>query len=172
VTPADRGAPYDVTLRAPLAYHLVFLLPLVGSLIALHAIVQAGAPRAPLLVPLLSSLSLIALLAAFSSLRIRVAGGEIRVRYGLSSARIPVTAIEACEPVDHAPPRFAGWGIRRGEDGSVAYDLLGYRARALRIAYREGEATRTVLLVAPDPERLAAAIAAARGAIDPPDRSP
>jgi len=86
------------------------------------------------------------------------------VQYGLFGPKIAVGDIERCEAVDYDWKKYGGWGIRYGRDGSVAYNMMGDHGRAVRIVYRKGKATKTVLVASHDPARLAAAINEARAA--------
>jgi hypothetical protein len=150
------GALYFAKLTAPLAFHLLFLLPLVvsaGSALVAHA---------SLLVPLFGVIPLLFVWILFSALRISVTAKEVHVQYGLFGPRIPVESIESCEACDYDWKQYGGWGIRYGRDGSVAYNMLGDGGRAVRITYKKGKKTKTVLIAAKDPERLATAIHQAR----------
>src|SRR5262245_31859802 len=109
MTRPQDGALYQTATPAPPAYHLAFLLPVLGSIGALVPIVAAGFPRPALLVPLLSTLALIPLWATFSILRIRVSTAEIRIQHRLFGPRIPAKVIESCEVVDYPSGRF---GVR------------------------------------------------------------
>ena len=151
-----KGALYYDKIRSPLAYHLLFLLPLLttfGSAIVGHT---------PLAVPIVTSLVIFFTWALFSVLRVSVTREEVFVQYGLFGPKIAVGDIEQCEAVDYDWKKYGGWGIRYGRDGSVAYNMLGDGGRAVRIVYRKGNKKKTVLLASRQPERLAAAIQQAR----------
>ena len=150
------GALYFAKIRAPRFFHLLFLLPLLvstGSALLAHA---------PLLVPLFSAIPLFLVWVLFSALRISVTPKEVHVQYGLLGPRIPIEAIESCEPCEYDWKQYGGWGIRYGRDGSVAYNMLGDGGRAVRITYKKGAKSKKVVLSARDPERLATAIQQAR----------
>jgi hypothetical protein len=150
------GALYFAKITAPRFFHLLFLLPLfvmTGSALLAHA---------PLLMPLLTLIPLFFVWILFSALRISVTTKEVHVQYGLFGPRIPIEAIESCEPCAYDWKQYGGWGIRYGRDGSVAYNMLGDGGRAVRITYKKGAKTKTVVLSARDPERLATAIQQAR----------
>ena len=152
----EGGALYFAKLTAPLAFHLLFLLPLFVS--AASALVA----HASLLVPLFAVIPLLFMWILFSALRISVTAKEVHVQYGLFGPRIPIEAIESCESCDYDWKQYGGWGIRYARDGSVAYNMLGDGGRAVRITYKKGTKTKTVLIAAKDPERLATAIHQAR----------
>lgn len=150
------GALYFAKITAPRFFHLLFLLPLlttVGGALLAHA---------PILVPLLSTIPLFLVWILFSALRISVTAKEVLVQYGLFGPRIPIEAIESCEACEYDWKQYGGWGIRFGRDGSVAYNMIGDKGRAVRITYKKGKKTKKLLLAARDPERLAAAIQLAR----------
>ena len=152
------GALYYDKIRAPLAYHLLFLLPLVlsvGSAIVGHA---------PIFVPLVALIPLLFIWALFSVLRISVTRGEVYVQYGLFGPKIAVGDVERCEAVDYDWKKYGGWGIRYALDGSVAYNMMGDQGRAVKIVYRKGKGTKTVLVASHNPARLAAAVNEARAA--------
>lgn len=152
------GALYFAKITAPRFFHLLFLLPL---LVSTGAALLAHAPP---LVPLISAIPLFFVWVLFSTLRISVTSKEVYVQYGLQGPRIPIDAIVSCEACDYDWKQYGGWGIRYGRDGSVAYNMLGDAGRAVRITYKKGAKTRTVLLSARDPERLATAVQQARAA--------
>ena len=150
------GALYFAKMTAPRFFHLLFLLPLLVSTGA------ALLAHAPLLVPIISAVPLFFVWIFFSTLRISVTSKEVYVQYGLQGPRIPIDAIVSCEACDYDWKRYGGWGIRHGRDGSVAYNMLGDGGRAVRIIYKKGTKTKTVLLSARDPERFATAVQQAR----------
>jgi len=150
------GALYRDKSTAPLAYHLLFLLPV------LIVLVSAVLSHAPLAVPVASTLAVLLPWVLFASLRISVTNAEVHVQYGLFGPKIPVASITSCEAVNYDWKQYGGWGIRYGKGGSVAYNMLGDAGRAVRVTWTKGKKTKTVLLSSRDPERLAAAINQAR----------
>jgi hypothetical protein len=89
-----------------------------------------------------------------------VDSGEVTLRwFPLWTRRVPLTDIEACEARDYHPIReYGGWGIRYGgPERGWAYTMSGRRGVFLRC--RSG---KHVLVGSKSPERLAAAINAAR----------
>ena len=143
-------------MTAPLAYHLIFLLPL------LIIFATSLSAKVPIAVPLVTAVVVASIWALFSSLRISVSRQQVYVQYGLFGPKIPVEAIESCEACDYDWTQYGGFGIRLGRDGSWAYNMLGDGGRAVKIRYRKGKNTRTVILASRDPERLALAIHQAR----------
>lgn len=152
------GALYHDKIKAPLGYHLIFLLPLFATL------GSAAVGRAPAVIPLVTSVVLLFVWLLFSVLRITVSKGEVYVQYGLFGPRIPVADIEKCEAVDYDWKQYGGWGIRYGRDGSVAYNMLGDAGHAVRITYKKKGKQSVVLVASRDPVRLAAAVNEAREA--------
>jgi hypothetical protein len=107
-------------------------------------------------------LALVALL--FAVLRITVTRSEVIVQYGLFGPRIPVSAIQDCQAVKYNWMTYGGWGIRRGRDGSWAYNMVGDAGRAVRIEWTDTKGKKQVTLVAsPNPDALARAVNEARG---------
>jgi hypothetical protein len=155
------SALYHDKIRAPRAYHLIFLLPLLVVLASsLVAAAQAG--PAALLAPAFSLVVLPLVWLLFSVLRITVTRQEVYVQYGLFGPKIPVRDIEHAAAVDYDWKKYGGWGIRYGRDGSVAYNMLGDGGRAVEIVYKKGNRSRKVLVASTDPARLAGAIQEAR----------
>lgn len=147
---------YHDKIRAPVGYHLLFLLPL---LVTMGTTILG---RAPLAIPLVTGAVLLVLWALFSVLRVSVSRDQVYVQYGIFGPKIAVRDIERCEAVDYDWKQYGGWGIRYGADGSVAYNMMGDRGRAVRIVHKDGAERKVVLVASPDPERLAAAINEAR----------
>jgi hypothetical protein len=155
------GALYYDKIRAPLAYHLILLAPLVISVVTTSLAAMKAGPAA--LLPLLITVPLLSIIwLLFSVLRISVTNDEVYVQYGLFGPKIAVRDIEKATAVDYDWKKYGGWGIRYGRDGSVAYNMMGDRGRAVEILYKKGDKTKKVLVASPDPERLAAAINEAR----------
>jgi hypothetical protein len=155
------GALYYDKIRAPLAYHLLFLLPLSVLLVtSIFGAMQAGA--AALIGPAFAMIVLPIAWLLFSVLRISVTRDELYVQYGLFGPKIAVRDIERAAAIDYDWKKYGGWGIRYGRDGSVAYNMMGDKGRAVEIVYKKGDKTKRVLVASPDPTRLAAAINQAR----------
>jgi len=155
------GALYYDKIRAPLAYHLIFLLPVAVVLVAsILAAIQAG--PAALIAPAFSMVLLPIAWLLFSVLRISVTREEVFVQYGLFGPKIAVRDIERAAAIDYDWKKYGGWGIRFGRDGSVAYNMMSDGGRAVEIVYKKGDKSKRVLVASPDPARLAAAINQAR----------
>ncbi len=107
------------------------------------------------------------LTTTFWSLRTVVTERFIDIKYGLFGPRIPVADVVFADVVDYKWFRFGGFGIRHDIiRGEVAYNMMGDQGRAVKIVYRDGKKTRTVLVSAEHPERLRDAIrSAASGAL-------
>jgi DNA-binding transcriptional LysR family regulator len=100
----------------------------------------------------------------FSVLRITVTGKEILVQYGLFGPKIPIDRIQSCKAIVYNWRDYGGWGIRRGADGSWAYNMMGDAGRAVRVEWTDEKGNKQVTLLASrDPEALARAVAEARG---------
>jgi hypothetical protein len=156
---------YRDKIKVPWKFFLLFALPIAVQGVALTA---AGLSDKPvpaavfLLLPFtIALLSIIALL--FAVLRVTVTRSELIIQYGLFGPRIPLAAITESKAVDYSWMDYGGWGIRRGRDGSWAYNMVGDAGRAVRIEWTDPKGKKQVTLVAsPDPEALARAIQRAR----------
>jgi hypothetical protein len=156
------GALYYDKFKAPRAYHLIFLAPLVVILASMIGMVMQTGPAALLLGAFWTVLmGLVWLL--FSVLRITVTRDEVYVQYGLFGPRIKISDIVRCEAVSYDWKKYGGWGIRYGRDGSVAYNMLGDQGQAVEIVYKKGDKEKKVVLSSRDPAKLAAAVNQARG---------
>src|SRR6185369_5882216 len=100
----------------------------------------------------------------FAVLRITVTREAVLVQYGLFGPKIQLSQISDCAAVDYNWMDYGGWGIRRGRDGSWAYNMMGDAGRAVRIQWTDEKGKKQVtLLASPDPEGLARAVNDARG---------
>lgn len=162
---AGEGVLYRDKIKAPKAYFLLFLLPILVQIIALGAAALAGGPVPAstfVILPLTSLLvAMIGLL--FSVLRITVTAREVIVQYGLFGPKIPISAIGDCRAIKYNWMNYGGWGIRRGRDGSWAYNMIGDAGRAVCIDWTDANGkAQTTLLASPNPDGLAHAINEAR----------
>lgn len=154
------SALYRDKIKAPLAYHLILALPLLTVLA-----VSIFAAHAPLFLPLFEVPFLFLVWALFSVLRITVTKDELVVQYGVFGPRVAIASITKVEAVDYDWKEYGGWGIRRGSDGTMAYNMLGDKGRAVRVEYSEGGKAKKLLLASPNPVALAQAIQNARGGV-------
>ena len=155
------GALYHDKIRAPLLFHLIFLLPvIIGVGSAIVAATQAGMVAA--LPGVFGAVMITLAWLLFSVLRISVTREHVHVQYGLFGPKIAVRDIERAVAVAYDWKKYGGWGIRLGRDGSVAYNMMGDHGRAVEIVYQDKGKSKKVLVASPDPERLARAIEEAR----------
>jgi hypothetical protein len=150
-----RGALYHDKIVAPWWFHLLLVAPILVLIVTVF--LPGGKPSA-----LLGMIPVALVWLLFSVLRVSVSEDELFIQYGLFGPRIPIADVVSCEAVEYDWKKYGGWGIRFGVDGSVAYNMMGDRGRAVRIVYRKGARTKTVLVASPDPERLALAVQQAR----------
>jgi Protein of unknown function (DUF3093) len=167
---AGEGTFYRDKIKVPWKFFLLIALPIVVQAVSLSLTALSDKPVPPgvfLMLPVTALImALIGLL--FAVLRITVTREEVIVQYGLFGPRIPVKGIRACKAVTYDWKTYGGWGIRRGRDGSWAYNMVGDAGRAVRIEWTDAKGKEHVTLVAsPDPEALARAIDAARAAARP-----
>ncbi|MEZ4293845.1 MAG: hypothetical protein R3B70_02630 [Polyangiaceae bacterium] len=162
---AGEGVLYRDKIRVPGKFLLIVLLPIVIQLIAFGSVWLAGGPMplTTLLALPLTVLVMAAILLLFAVLRITVTRAEVIVQYGLFGPRIPVGGIQKCEAVTYDWKTYGGWGIRRGRDGSWAYNMVGDAGRAVRVEWTNAKGKKVVtLLASPNPDALSRAINEAR----------
>ncbi len=167
---AGEGVIYRDKIKAPRSFFALLALPMAIQAFALAAVALQGKP-----VPLVTYLMfpfMMALLAVmgllFAVLRVTVTRREVLVQYGLFGPKIPLEAIQSCEAVVYDWKQYGGWGIRRGRDGSTAYNMMGDAGRAVRMVWKDAKGKLTTTLVAsPSPDVLARAINHARAGARP-----
>ena len=161
----DGDVIHRAKMKAPWWFFLFFAIPFAIEIIAFGTL-AATVPRFPigllvvplLLIPVFGVLGLL-----FSVLRVTVSRQMVHVQYGLFGPKIPTGAIQSADVVAYDWKKYGGWGIRRGRDGSWAYNMLGDSGRAVKVVWTSPDGTtNTHLLVASDPDALAGAIARAR----------
>ena len=163
---------YRDKIKASRAFHLllavVTLLPLVtlGSLVWVAASTGQPVPAGVFVSPAIMTVLLPLLWILFSVLRVTVTDRSVFIQYGLFGPRIPLDRIDRCEAVTYNWQRYGGWGIRRGADGSIAYNIMGDAGRGVRITWRNDKGKEVVHVIAsPNPEGLARGILEARAAL-------
>ena len=109
--------------------------------------------------------SLVLVLLLFGSLTVEVAGGHLRIRFGvgLIRKRWPLDGIESCRPVRNS--WIHGWGIRR-IPGAWLYNVSGLDAVELKL-----KSGKRVRIGTDEPQALCAVLEkelAARAPSDPP----
>lgn len=164
---AGDGVVYRDKIKVPGKFFLLFALPILIQVVTFSAVALAGNPIPPAVLLMLPFTALLMALVAllFAVLRVTVTRREVIVQYGLFGPRIPIGAIRDCKAVKYDWMTYGGWGIRRGMDGSWAYNMVGDAGRAVRIEWTDAKGKKQVTLVAsPNPDALAAAIQEARGA--------
>ncbi|AKT43059.1 hypothetical protein [Chondromyces crocatus] len=163
---------YRDKIKAATGFHVLvgvaFLIPLLALASVVWAAVSTGqaVPLQAFIGPVLLTLFLSLLWILFSILRVTVTQRSVYIQYGLFGPRIPLERIERSEAAACDWKRYGGWGIRRGNDGSRAYNIIGDAGRAVRIVWRDDAGKEQVYLVAsPNPEGLAQAIERARARV-------
>lgn len=106
---------------------------------------------------------LVLVLLLFGSLTVEIAGGHLRIRFGvgLIRKRWPLDGIEGCRPVRNS--WLYGWGIRK-IPGAWLYNVSGLDAVELKM--KSGKAVR---IGTDEPRALCAALEEALAASSPPD---
>jgi len=167
---AGDGVIYRDKIKAPKTFFALLGLPLVIQAVAYTAVILQPKPVPPaIFLPVLFTFAVMSILALlFAVLRVTVTRKEVLVQYGLFGPKIPVSRIKDCKAVQYDWKQYGGWGIRRGRDGSWAYNMMGDAGRAVRMEWTDEKGKDQVTLVAsPNPDALARAIQAARGVAAP-----
>ncbi len=169
----DGGIVYQCKTKAPAAFHwLVLLPPLFASLVLGITALATAAPAALMLAALPTFLITIPIWLLFSVLRATVTATHLHIQYGLFGPKIPLSSISKIEAVRYDWKQYGGFGIRRGRDGSWAYNMMGDQGRAVRIGWRDEKGRETVtLLSTTDPDALVAAVEKARAGSTSPARA-
>lgn len=133
------------------------LLGIVGVLpwVAAGPIVASAAPFAALM-------ALVWVL--FSVVRVQVTRDVLSIQVGPFGPKIALDSIVSCAVVAKPEGRYRGGGVRVRLDGTKLYEFMlhGSAPTLVKIEFREGTKTHTVLLSSDDPAALASAINAAR----------
>src|SRR5262249_32457496 len=147
------------------AFHFLLLLPVIVS--ALILTVVALTTRAPPFLPLAilpSVLISVPIWLLFSVLRATVTTSHVHIQYGLLGPKIPLENIQSCEAVSYDWMQYGGFGVRKGLDGTWAYNMMGDQGRAVKLCWTNdrGKVVNT-LVSASDPDAFVAAVAEAKG---------
>ena len=166
---------YRDKIKVPKKFFLLFALPILiqaGSF-ALASSQGKPIPAGALAMVPVTALILSVIVLLFAVLRITVTRREVHIQYGLFGPKIPISKIEDCRAVNYSWLEYGGWGIRRGADGSWAYNMVGDAGRAVRIEWVDEKGKdQTTLVASPNPEALARAIQEARGVAVVPAEEP
>lgn len=151
--PAAREAAYEERLTAPPSWWLICLL--VGIALALVALPFGVLPMLGALVGGTAVAAVVT--SSYGSARVRVVAGSLVA----GEARIPVTALGAAEVLDRA--EALAWRTHKADPRAFML-LRSYVPTALRVPVTDpDDPTPYVYVSTREPERLAAALAAARG---------
>jgi hypothetical protein len=153
----EGGVLYRDKFIAPWQFHAVMALPLL--IMALSAVFTAVADPANLWAtqwPVLVTLPFFVIIwLLFSVLRVTVSEEQVVIQYGVFGPKVAVESIVSAEAVDYDWKRFGGWGVRRGVDGSWAYNMMGDAGRAVKLVYRDAKGEHTVYVSTTDATSLA-----------------
>jgi len=153
--------------RASNAMLALLALPSIIALITVPILLATKAPQSAI-APAIAFFFGFFLMMLFAVLRITVSATHVHVQYGLWGPKIPTAAIEKVEAVHYDWKEYGGFGIRRGGDGSWAYNMMGDQGRAVRIVWRDAKGRESITLIsAPDPDALVKAIEKARAGASP-----
>src|SRR5689334_25043043 len=104
-----------VLLYGGLLLHFILVMSTAGQRIGL-----------PLLV---FYLAIIAILALFQTVRVRVEGMDIQVGFPIFNRRIPLHDIDRIAPIRYGFFQWAGWGLRLRR-GAMMFNVPGDKGRA------------------------------------------
>lgn len=157
----EEGVLYRDKFVAPWGWHALMGGTTLASVLPMLLAPDAGQvwPAALLTVAIMAITWLM-----FSVLRVSVSSQRVQVQLGLFGPDISTDKITHAEAVDYDWKQYGGWGIRKGRDGSWAYNMMGDAGRAARIEYVDDKGKeRAVLVTSAEPHLLVDAIQRARG---------
>lgn len=88
----------------------------------------------------------------FLSLKVVLSARGIRFGYYLLSKQFKYTDILSAQVLRYQLGDYLGWGIRKGTDGSIMYNVPGDQGVAVKIVVREGDQRRVYAFSARRPE--------------------
>ena len=88
----------------------------------------------------------------FLSLRVTLTAKGVRFGYYMLSKGFKYSDVLSAEVLRYQLGDYLGWGIRKGTDGSVMYNVPGDQRVAVRIVVREGDQRRVYAFSAKRPE--------------------
>ncbi len=91
-------------------------------------------------------------LHVFMSLRVTLSAKAIRFGYYLLSKQFKYTDVLNAEVFRYQLGDYLGWGIRKGTDGSIMYNVPGDQGIAVKIVVREADQRRVYAFSARRPE--------------------
>lgn len=91
-------------------------------------------------------------LHVFLSLRVTLSAKSLRFGYYLLSKEFKYADILNAEVLRYQLGDYLGWGIRKGTDGSIMYNVPGDQGVAVKIVVREGDQRRVYAFSARRPE--------------------
>lgn len=157
----DEGVLYRDKFVSHWSWHAIMGATGLASTLPL-LLTPEGAEQWPMILLMAASLAIVWLM--FAVLRVSVSSQKVQIQLGLFGPEIPIEQITRAEAVDYDWKTYGGWGIRRGKDGSWAYNMVGDAGRAARIEYTDEKGKeRAVLVTSQEPHLLVDAIQQARG---------
>ncbi len=107
-------------------------------------VIGSGAPIAVALLPLL--VGFMAWLS-IATLRTTVTAENVYIQMGIIGPTIPVDSIVSAKAVDYSWVKYGGWGVRFSIfDGSIAYNVMSDKGKAVEIEYKKGNKIKKVLV--------------------------
>jgi hypothetical protein len=162
---SDENVRFRDKLVAPKLFHGMMGISSIGLFGASVAAVFMGGDPFAAGVLMTGAVASVGGWGLFSGLRITVTDEKIMVQYGLFGPTIPLDSIESIESVDYHWVKAGGFGIRLGLDGSIVYNMMGDRGKAVKIVWKNKYGIkRKHVLSSTNPDAMVAAIEDARRA--------
>lgn len=123
--PDDAGAEEKVLYRE-VVYYRAWTYAALLALIALYVVIGVPAAREGMkstaVIFALVAVALILVFINFWRLEFVITEGTVGFRFGVIKKRFPRSSITSCEPYELKFSNYLGYGIRRGLDGTTAYN--------------------------------------------------
>ena len=150
---------YREELKMPTKWSLLFVLPVIVTIVILLAFMSArpvdGATRAILVVVILFEILLSAsIIVLFTRLFVSIDDRTLTVGFRAFRERIPLDRIVTCTPTTYRWLDWGGYGIRFNRRGKM-YNVPGDGGRAVQITLDNG---RSVFFSSTNPDAACAAI--------------
>lgn len=157
----DEGVLYRDKFVSHWSWHAIMAATGVASVVPL-LFTPEGLEQWPMVLLMAATLAVVWLM--FAVLRVSVTSHRVQIQLGMFGPDIPIEQITHAEAVDYDWKTYGGWGIRKGKDGSWAYNMVGDAGRAARIEYTDDKGKpRAVVVTSQEPHLLVDAIQQARG---------
>jgi hypothetical protein len=99
----------------------------------------------------------------FAQIRVRLCSTYMVFGFPFIGKKVMYKDILSFEPVIYSWKDFGGWGIRKGKDGSIIYNIPGDKGKAVRLVINENGREKVFLFSAKEPEAVCQKIRELRG---------